>query len=83
MRIKDQKGVALLLAMFLMMAMSTVAATLMFLSQTETYSSMNYRLMSQARYGAESGLHRANNYLLCSYTPPALPTPTTTPPCRR
>jgi hypothetical protein len=36
----------------------------MFVSQTETASSMNYRMMSQARYGAESGIHQAANYLL-------------------
>src|SRR5262245_8151792 len=59
--------------MFLMMTMSVVAAALMFLSQTETYSSTNYRLMSQARYGAESGLQKAANYLLYNYTAPTLP----------
>ena len=42
----------------------------MFLSQTETYSSMNYRLMSQARYGAESGIQKAANYLLYTYAAP-------------
>ena len=36
----------------------------MFVSKTETLSSHNYRLMSQARYGAESGIHQATNYLL-------------------
>ena len=51
--------------------MSVVAASLMFLSQTETYSSMNYRMMSQARYGAESGIQKATNYLLNTYTSPA------------
>jgi hypothetical protein len=50
-----------------MAAMSVIAASLMLLSQTETYSSMNYRLMSQARYGAESGVHKATNYLLYTY----------------
>ena len=33
----------------------------MFLSQTETYASMNYRLMSLARYGAEAGVEKAAN----------------------
>jgi hypothetical protein len=42
----------------------------MFLSQTETYSSMNYRLMSQARYGAESGIQRAANHILYTYVAP-------------
>ena len=44
---------------------------MMFLSQTETYSSMNYRLMSQARYGAESGIQKAANHLLYTYVAPA------------
>ena len=47
--------------------MSVLAASLMFLSQTETYGTMNYRLMSQARYGAESGIQKAANYLLNDY----------------
>jgi len=35
------------LALFLMTALSALGASLMFLSQTETYASMNYRMMSQ------------------------------------
>jgi Tfp pilus assembly protein PilX len=71
MKIANEKGIALVLALFLMMAMSVIGSSLMLLSQTETYSSMNYRLMSQARYGAESGLQKAGNYLLYSYTTPS------------
>jgi len=67
---RNEKGIALVLSLFLMAAMSVIAASLMFLSQTETYSSMNYRLMSQARYGAESGIQKTANYLVYSYTPP-------------
>src|SRR6266851_1082764 len=70
--VSNERGIALVISLFLMVAMSIIAASLMFMSQTETYSSMNYRLMSQARYGAESGLQRAANYLLYSYTTPAL-----------
>lgn len=68
---RDERGVALVLSLFLMLAMSVVGASLMFLSQTETYSSMNYRQMSQARYGAESGIQKTANYLLYSYAAPA------------
>src|SRR5262249_2392520 len=50
------RGVALVLSIFLMTALSVLAASLMFLSQTETYASMNYRMMSQARYAGESAL---------------------------
>ena len=60
----NERGIALVLSLFLMMAMSMVAASMMFMSQTETYGTMNYRMMSQARYGAESGVHKAANYLL-------------------
>jgi Tfp pilus assembly protein PilX len=72
MTIRNERGIALVLSLFLMTALSVVAASLMFLSQTEAYSSMNYRLMSQARYGAESGIQKAANYLLNNY---ATPTP--------
>lgn len=72
MKIANDKGIALVLSLFLMTVMSVLGASLMFLSQTETYSSMNYRLMSQARYGAESGIQKAANFLIysASYTAP-------------
>src|SRR5215813_11165794 len=60
----NERGIALVLALFLMSALSVIGASLMFLSQTETYASMNYRMMSQARYAAEAGIHKASNFLL-------------------
>jgi hypothetical protein len=65
-----EKGVALILALILVLVLSVMAVSLMFLSQTETWSSMNYRLMTQARYGAESGLHKAAHHLIYAYPPP-------------
>jgi hypothetical protein len=70
MKMANEKGIALVLSLFLLSAMSVIAASLMFLSQTETYSSMNYRLMSQARYGAESGIQKTANHLLYTYVAP-------------
>src|SRR3954470_9509785 len=64
-----ERGIALVLALFLMSAMSVLAASLMFLSQTETYASMNYRMMSQARYAAEGGVHRTANWLASGQYP--------------
>jgi Tfp pilus assembly protein PilX len=58
------RGIALVLALFLMSAMSVLAASLMFLSQTETYASMNYRMMSQARYAGEAAVQKASDFLL-------------------
>jgi hypothetical protein len=58
------------LTLFLTAAASALAGSLMYLSQTETYASSNYRVMTQARYGAESGIHSAIDYLTNTYDPP-------------
>ena len=65
-----EKGIALILTLILVLVMSVMAVSLMFLSQTETWSSLNYRLMSQARDGAESGINSAANYIVNTYTQP-------------
>src|SRR6266436_3753034 len=70
MKRSNQKGVALIFALIFILVLSVTAAALMFLSQSETWSSMNYRLMTQSRYGAEGGLHAAANYLMNNYTLP-------------
>ena len=62
-----ERGIALVLSLFLVMAMSVIAASVMFMAQTETYGTMNYRMMSQARYAAESGVQKTVNYLLNDY----------------
>ncbi len=67
------RGIALIITMFLMAALSTLAVSLTFLSNTETASTRNYKTMSQARYGGEAGVHAAINYLTQSYTAPASP----------
>lgn len=72
MQTHNERGIALVLAMFLMSALSVLGASLMFLSQTEAYASMNYRMMSQARYAGEAGIQKASNFLLdpTQYAPP-------------
>ncbi len=62
----------MVLALFLMSALSVLGASMMFLSQTETYATLNYRMMSQARYAAEAGIQHASNFLLdtTQYAPP-------------
>ena len=55
---------ALPLALFMVLLLSIVGASLMFVSRAETVSSHNYRLMTQARYGAEAGVHAAANFLV-------------------
>ena len=60
---RNEQGIALVITLFLMASLSALAVSLMFLSQTETAGTRNYRTMSQARYAAEGGVHRAINYL--------------------
>src|SRR5262245_52728409 len=67
---KNERGVALVLALMLAVALSAIGASLLMLSNTETYASMNYRMMSQARYGAEAGALKAANYLTQTYVTP-------------
>jgi Tfp pilus assembly protein PilX len=62
----NERGVALVITLFLMAALSALAVSLMFLSQTETSASRNYKTMSQARYAGEAGVHKAMNYLMSS-----------------
>lgn len=65
-----EEGAALILVLLFMLAVSAMGAAMVTLSRTETYASMNYEMMSQTRYGAESGVHRAINYMLNTYALP-------------
>ena len=67
---RSDEGAALILALCLILVASVIGASMMMLSQTETYASVNYRSMTQARYAAESGVHKAVNYILNSYPAP-------------
>ena len=65
-----ERGIALVLVLLFLLAVSTIGTSMTVLARTESVSSVNYRMMSQARYGAESGVHRAINYLLNAYPRP-------------
>lgn len=70
MKRSNQRGVALLFALIFVLILSVVGVSIMFLSQSETWSSLNYRMMTQTRYGAEAGLNSAASYLVNTYTAP-------------
>jgi Tfp pilus assembly protein PilX len=70
MKRRKQAGIALILTLILLLVISVMAVSLTFIAQTETWSTMNYRMMSQARDAAEGGVNAAANYLVNSYTPP-------------
>ncbi len=73
MKRNNEKGSALIFALILLLVLSAMAASLTFLSTSETFSSMNYRMMTQTRYGAEAGANAAANFLMNNYVPPAAP----------
>src|SRR5688572_4381487 len=64
------EGIAMVLSMLFMLLLSALGTAVLVLSRSETLSSVNYRMMSQARYGAESGVHKAAHFLINSYTLP-------------
>src|SRR4030095_8084783 len=64
------EGAALALAMVLTLIALIIGSSLMLLSETETYASMNYQSMTQARFAAESGVHKAIHFLLNTYETP-------------
>ncbi|HVJ06184.1 MAG TPA: pilus assembly PilX N-terminal domain-containing protein [Candidatus Saccharimonadales bacterium] len=66
----NQKGVALFFALIFVMILSVMGVSMMFLGKSETWSGLNYRMMTQARYGGEAGLNAAANYLINTYTAP-------------
>jgi Tfp pilus assembly protein PilX len=73
MKTNNQRGSALIFALILLLVLSAMAGSLMFLSRSETWSSVNYRMMTQARYGAEAGVNATANFLINTYVPPTTP----------
>jgi Tfp pilus assembly protein PilX len=69
-RNKNEKGVALILVLILLAVLSVMAVSLMFVGQSETWASMNYRMMTQTRYGAEAGIYKAADYIENTYAVP-------------
>jgi hypothetical protein len=63
-RIRSESGVALFLTLILVSTLSVLTVSMMFLAQSESFASSNYRLMTQSRYGAEAGVQKAADYIL-------------------
>ena len=65
----DEQGIALVMALLMVLAVSVVTGSLVMVARSEALSSTSYTSMSQVRYGAESGVHAAANYFLNTYVP--------------
>jgi Tfp pilus assembly protein PilX len=67
---KSEQGVALIVALLAILILSVLAASLIFTTQTQTWSAFNYRLATQSRYAAEAGVQRTMNWIINTYTAP-------------
>ncbi len=72
---RNERGIALVFVLFLLTTISALAVSLTFLANSETYASGNYRLATQARYGAESSAQKAADFLLGGAYNPATVAP--------
>lgn len=70
-RTNPERGVALLVALVAILVLSTLVAGVAFVTQTQVWTSYNYRLTTQARYAAEAGVQRTMNWIVNNYTPPS------------
>lgn len=75
-RNRRECGVALVIALLVLAILSVLAAGVMLVTQTETWSATNNRSMLQARYAAEAGAQKTLNYLRYNYVAPANPAAT-------
>src|SRR5215470_4766874 len=66
-----EAGVALIIALFVLVILSVLAASILLVTQAETWSAANSRSMLQARYAAEAGAQKAMYWLHYTYSPPA------------
>ena len=72
---KSEEGVALILAMLVILVLTVLAASIVFVTQSQVWTSYNYRLTTQCRYAAEGGVHATMNWLQTTYVPPTIPFP--------
>jgi len=74
---KSDAGVALILAMLVILVLSVLAASIIFVTQSQVWTSFNYRLTTECRYAAEGGVHQTMNWIQNTYASPAYVSPAT------
>jgi Tfp pilus assembly protein PilX len=68
---RSELGIALIVVLISILLLSTLVAGIIFVTQTQVWTSYNYRLTTQARYAAEAGIQRTMNWIVNSYTAPS------------
>src|SRR5579864_627426 len=74
---KSEAGVALILAMLVILVLTVLAASIVFVTQSQVWTSFNYRLTTECRYAAEGGVHRTMDWLQNTYASPVFVSPAT------
>jgi len=70
---QSERGVALVFALLSILVLSILALAIMTTSQSQIWTSLNYRLTAQARYAAEAGVQETMSWLSsASYTVPSV-----------
>lgn len=64
-----QNGIALIMALIVLLIVSVLAAGVMFSAQSEIWTTASYRSATQARYVAEAGTSNAINWLQSQWAP--------------
>lgn len=72
---RSEAGVALIIALVVLLVLSSLAAAIIFVTQTQTWTTYNYRLDAESRFLANSGVEKAVNWFANSYVPPTSPLP--------
>jgi Tfp pilus assembly protein PilX len=71
MRNRHERGIAMIIAILSLLVLSTLGASIIFMTQNEIWTAANYKLVTQSRYAAEAGLQTSVNWLVNSYPVPA------------
>jgi len=67
---RNERGVALIIALLALLVLSVLASGIIFVAQTEIWTTANYRELTQARYAAEAGVQSTINWLQYTYSVP-------------
>ena len=66
----SERGISLIIALLVLLVLSVLATGLMLITQTEIWTTANYRELAQARYAAEAGVQSTINWLQYNYVAP-------------
>jgi Tfp pilus assembly protein PilX len=70
-----ERGVALIVALIVMLVLCSLAAAILFVTETQTWTTHNYRMEAQARFLADAAAARAVNWFVNSYQTPGTISP--------